>query len=136
MTDGGGGKETLWPMLHKLSVSLKAVDRELSAGKALMKRVMQAWLPASAALLEMIVFHLPSPAKAQQYRVETLYEGFSRGRAPPAAPTSDCRRPSPPAARRCFSRSRRTRVRPARAAVAGWCSRPPAQPPTPETIAS
>ncbi|EES03541.1 elongation factor 2 [Sorghum bicolor] len=75
MTDGGGGKETLWPMLHKLSVSLKAVDRELSAGKALMKRVMQAWLPASAALLEMIVFHLPSPAKAQQYRVETLYEG-------------------------------------------------------------
>ncbi|XP_062206727.1 elongation factor 2-like [Phragmites australis] len=67
-------KEKLWPMLHKLRVALKAEDRELS-GKALMKRVMQSWLPASSALLEMIVFHLPSPAMAQQYRVETLYEG-------------------------------------------------------------
>ncbi|OEL14902.1 Elongation factor 2 [Dichanthelium oligosanthes] len=70
----GEDKDKLWPMLDKLHVALKAEDRELS-GKALMKRVMQAWLPASAALLEMIVFHLPSPAKAQQYRVETLYEG-------------------------------------------------------------
>lgn len=44
-------------------------------GKPLMKRVMQSWLPASEALLEMIVYHLPSPAKAQRYRVDTLYEG-------------------------------------------------------------
>ncbi|PAN28749.1 hypothetical protein PAHAL_5G176400 [Panicum hallii] len=67
-------QKKLWPMLDKLRVALRAEDRDLS-GKALMKRVMQAWLPASAALLEMIVFHLPSPAEAQQYRVETLYEG-------------------------------------------------------------
>ncbi|MCO5558083.1 hypothetical protein L7F22_011659 [Adiantum nelumboides] len=36
---------------------------------------MQTWLPTSDALLEMTVFHLPSPAKAQQYQVENLYEG-------------------------------------------------------------
>ena len=27
------------------------------------------------ALLEMMIWHLPSPAKAQKYRVENLYEG-------------------------------------------------------------
>jgi elongation factor 2 len=36
---------------------------------------MRKWLPASDALLEMITLHLPSPAKAQSYRTETLYEG-------------------------------------------------------------
>ncbi|CAN6684291.1 unnamed protein product [Malus baccata var. baccata] len=41
----------------------------------LMKRVLQNWLPASSALLEMMIFHLPSPATAQKYRVENLYEG-------------------------------------------------------------
>uniref|UniRef100_A0A0E0C7D6 Tr-type G domain-containing protein n=1 Tax=Oryza meridionalis TaxID=40149 RepID=A0A0E0C7D6_9ORYZ len=67
-------KESLWDMLTKLKITLKAEEKELT-GKKLMKRVMQAWLPASDALLEMIVFHLPSPAKAQQYRVDTLYDG-------------------------------------------------------------
>jgi hypothetical protein len=33
-----------------------------------MKRVMQNWLPADKALLEMIVYSLPSPAFAQKYR--------------------------------------------------------------------
>jgi elongation factor 2 len=36
---------------------------------------MRKWLPAGQALLEMITLHLPSPAKAQSYRTETLYEG-------------------------------------------------------------
>eukprot|EP00244_Chara_vulgaris_P012570 TRINITY_DN66_c0_g1_i1.p1 TRINITY_DN66_c0_g1~~TRINITY_DN66_c0_g1_i1.p1 ORF type:complete len:844 (+),score=193.95 TRINITY_DN66_c0_g1_i1:281-2812(+) len=67
-------KDALWPMLTKLGVQLKADEKELS-GKALMKRVMQTWLPASDALLEMMIFHLPSPATAQKYRVENLYEG-------------------------------------------------------------
>ncbi|XP_040378362.1 elongation factor 2-like [Oryza brachyantha] len=71
MTDD---KEKLWSMLAKLEVTLRADEKELT-DKKLMKRVMQAWLPASDALLEMIIFHLPSPAMAQQYRVETLYEG-------------------------------------------------------------
>jgi len=37
--------------------------------------VLQAWLPASEALLEMMIWHLPSPDRAQKYRVENLYEG-------------------------------------------------------------
>lgn len=44
------------------------------AGKALLKEVMQTWLPASSAILQTISFSLPSPAKAQEYRVENLYD--------------------------------------------------------------
>jgi len=40
-----------------------------------LKRCMQKWLPAHEALLEMMVDHLPSPAKAQSYRYDTLYSG-------------------------------------------------------------
>lgn len=36
---------------------------------------MQKWLPAADALLEMMVMHLPSPAKAMKYRVGLLYTG-------------------------------------------------------------
>ncbi|KAD5318036.1 hypothetical protein E3N88_17982 [Mikania micrantha] len=67
-------KDQLWPMLTKLGVTMKSEEKELM-GKALMKRVMQNWLPASTALLEMMIFHLPSPHTAQKYRVENLYEG-------------------------------------------------------------
>ncbi|KAK3161408.1 hypothetical protein QOZ80_1BG0076720 [Eleusine coracana subsp. coracana] len=67
-------KDNLWSLLQKLGVTLKADEKELM-GKALMKRVMQTWLPASTALLEMTIFHLPPPSKAQKYRVENLYEG-------------------------------------------------------------
>ncbi|KAF5948973.1 hypothetical protein HYC85_014930 [Camellia sinensis] len=67
-------KDKLWPMLQKLGVTMKSDEKDLM-GKALMKRVMQTWLPASSALLEMMIFHLPSPATAQKYRVENLYEG-------------------------------------------------------------
>ena len=38
-----------------------------------MKRTMQSWLPAADALLEMIIYHLPSPATAQKYRADVLY---------------------------------------------------------------
>jgi elongation factor 2 len=61
-------------MLKAINVELKSEDKEL-VGKALLKRVMQKWLPAGETILEMIVLHLPSPAKAQAYRVETLYDG-------------------------------------------------------------
>ncbi|XP_024026254.1 elongation factor 2-like [Morus notabilis] len=67
-------KDKLWPMLKKVGATLKAEEKDLM-GKALMKRVMQTWLPASSALLEMMVYHLPSPATAQKYRVENLYDG-------------------------------------------------------------
>ncbi len=63
-------KDKLFPMLEKLNVlsKLKKEDLELT-GKPLMKRIMQSWLPASEALLEMIVYHLPSPAKVGRCRI-------------------------------------------------------------------
>ena len=69
-------KDKLFALLEKVNVlhKLKAEDKEMT-GKPLMKKIMQLWLPASDALLEMIIFHLPSPAFAQRYRVDTLYEG-------------------------------------------------------------
>ena len=69
-------KDKLWPMLEKLKVKdkLKPADLDL-LGKPLMKRIMQTWFPPTSALLEMIIYHLPSPATAQKYRADTLYEG-------------------------------------------------------------
>jgi len=61
-------------MLKKLDVTLKGEEVELRQ-KPLYKRVMQKWLPAGDAVLEMIVMHLPSPRIAQAYRTELLYEG-------------------------------------------------------------
>jgi len=61
-------------MLKALDVPLTTEDREL-VRKPLLKRIMQKFLNAADALLEMIVIHLPSPAKAQSYRVDNLYEG-------------------------------------------------------------
>eukprot|EP00976_Prorocentrum_cordatum_P034695 705716-Prorocentrum_minimum.AAC.3 len=69
-----GNNEKLFAMCDKLKITLKKDDKDL-VGKPLMKRVMQTWLPADVALLEMIIYHLPSPATAQRYRVENLYEG-------------------------------------------------------------
>ena len=37
--------------------------------------LLRRWLPRAQALLEMMIWHLPSPAIAQKYRVENLYEG-------------------------------------------------------------
>jgi len=61
-------------MLTALNIILTAEERALQQ-KRLLKAVMQKWLPADQALLEMMVVHLPSPAKAQRYRVENLYQG-------------------------------------------------------------
>ncbi|KAF8819595.1 putative translation elongation factor 2 family protein [Cardiosporidium cionae] len=67
-------KEKYSKLLESLGIELKGDDKQLT-GKPLLKRVMQLWLPAGDILLEMIVTHLPSPAVAQRYRVENLYEG-------------------------------------------------------------
>jgi len=61
-------------MLTKLGVEIPKDAKEL-VGKPLLKRVMQTWLPAAEALLQMIVNYLPSPVVAQKYRVENLYGG-------------------------------------------------------------
>ena len=67
-------KDAIPSMLEKLDVKLTQEERDLE-GKALLKVVMRKFLPAGDSLLEMIVINLPSPATAQRYRVETLYEG-------------------------------------------------------------
>ncbi|XBJ21886.1 hypothetical protein VPH35_000357 [Triticum aestivum] len=67
-------KDELGRMLQKVGVNLRDDEKDLT-GVALVKCVMQTWLPASTALLEMMICHLPSPLEAQKYRVENLYEG-------------------------------------------------------------
>jgi elongation factor 2 len=67
-------KEKLFGLLGKLGVTITAENQQLLQ-KKLLKHCMQQWLPASEALLEMMIIHLPSPKKAQQYRVDTLYSG-------------------------------------------------------------
>jgi elongation factor 2 len=61
-------------MLASLNIVLKGDEKD-QVGKPLLKTVMKKFLPAADALLEMIVLHLPSPAVAQRYRVDVLYEG-------------------------------------------------------------
>merc|ERR1711998_74566 len=64
----------MFKLIIMVGVELKGDEKDL-VGKPLVKTVMRKWLPAAEALMEMIVLHLPSPAKAQKYRTETLYEG-------------------------------------------------------------
>ncbi|KAJ7070446.1 P-loop containing nucleoside triphosphate hydrolase protein [Mycena belliarum] len=70
----GSKKDGIGPLLERLEIALEQAERGLE-GKKLLKAVMQKFLPAGDALLDMIVIHLPSAAAAQHYRVETLYEG-------------------------------------------------------------
>ncbi|KAI0328500.1 eukaryotic translation elongation factor 2 [Cubamyces sp. BRFM 1775] len=67
-------KDAIATMCDKLDIKLAQDERDLE-GKALLKVIMRKFLPAGDSLLEMIVINLPSPATAQRYRVETLYEG-------------------------------------------------------------
>ncbi|XP_047050697.1 elongation factor 2-like [Lolium rigidum] len=67
-------KSELWDLCGQLGVSLSDEQKTL-VGDDLLKCIMQSWLPASTGLFEMMIWHLPSPLKAQQYRVENLYGG-------------------------------------------------------------
>lgn len=67
-------KDEIPDLMAKLEIKLSQEESELE-GKPLLKVVMRKFLPAGDSLLEMIVINLPSPATAQRYRVETLYEG-------------------------------------------------------------
>ncbi|RYY33872.1 hypothetical protein EON62_03805, partial [archaeon] len=67
-------KDKYEKMMAAMNIVLKNDEKDLT-GKALLKRVMQKWLPAGDAILEMIVLHLPSPRDAQKYRTDMLYEG-------------------------------------------------------------
>lgn len=69
-----GNVERYNKMLTSLQIELNAEQRQLE-GKKLLKAIMQKWMNAADALLEMIVVHLPSPKFAQKYRSDYLYEG-------------------------------------------------------------
>lgn len=59
---------------EKLKVTIKPDEADFDT-KKLNKLIMQRWLPAGDALLQMLVIHLPSPVTSQKYRCELLYEG-------------------------------------------------------------
>ena len=69
-----GKKEVYQPLLEKLGIKMESEDYELQ-GKKLMRKVMQKWINASMALIEMIILHLPSPRVSQKYRTLYLYQG-------------------------------------------------------------
>lgn len=69
-----GNIEKYTKMITQLGVKLTSEEQDYR-DKVLLKRVMQKWLPAADALLEMMVLHLPSPKKAQSYRTDYLYTG-------------------------------------------------------------
>lgn len=70
-------KEIYQPVLDALGLKFtkKDLDLAMKRQKDYLKLVMRTWIPAGSALLDMIAEHLPSPAEAQQYRVENLYTG-------------------------------------------------------------
>ena len=61
-------------LVEKLGIKLSSEELETS-GKILMRNVMQKWIDASDALIEMIILHLPSPKVSQKYRTLYLYQG-------------------------------------------------------------
>jgi len=61
--------------LKVIDCTLTNEERATLQQKKLIKCIMQKWLPADEALLEMMILNLPSPWKAQKYRVENLYTG-------------------------------------------------------------
>jgi len=66
--------EKLEKYLKVIGIALNNEEKQ-KQGKYLLKTIMQKWLPADEALMEMMVLNLPSPAHAQKYRVENLYTG-------------------------------------------------------------
>jgi elongation factor 2 len=70
-------------------------EKKTLTGKPLLKRIMQKWMPAADAILEMIIVHLPSPAQAQAYRVDTLYDGPLDDEAAVAIRTCDTSETAP-----------------------------------------
>jgi elongation factor 2 len=76
-------------MAQNVGVNLTEEEKKTLTGKQLLKRVMQKWIPAADAILEMIVVHLPSPAAAQAYRIDTLYDGPLDDEAATAIRTCD-----------------------------------------------
>lgn len=66
--------EQINKLMDTMNVKLSSEERELT-DKKLMRTILQKWINAADALLEMMIHHLPSPKKAQAYRSKYLYEG-------------------------------------------------------------
>jgi len=66
--------DTIKSMAKVMEITLTSADLELR-DKHLLKAVMQKWINAADTILEMMVYHLPSPKTAQKYRYSYLYEG-------------------------------------------------------------
>merc|ERR1711881_482460 len=66
--------DTIKTMAKVMEITLTTADLELR-DKHLLKAVMQKWINAADTILEMMVFHLPSPKTAQKYRYSYLYDG-------------------------------------------------------------
>ena len=82
-------------MAQAVGVNLSEETKKTLTGKPLLKHIMQKWIPAADAILEMIVVHLPSPATAQSYRVESLYDGPLDDEAATAIRTCDTSETAP-----------------------------------------
>merc|ERR1719362_548578 len=70
----GNDYETIEKMSKTMEIQLTQAEKELR-DKHLLKAIMQKWINAADTILEMMVFHLPSPKTAQKYRYGYLYEG-------------------------------------------------------------
>jgi len=70
-----GDKETYLPMVEKLGIKMTTEEYDKYNGKLLVRRIMQKWINASEALLQLIIVKLPSPVEAQAYRTSILYLG-------------------------------------------------------------
>lgn len=89
------GVPKAYNMAQAVGVNIPEEQKKTLTGKPLLKYIMQKWLPAADAILEMIVVHLPSPAVAQAYRVETLYDGPLDDEAANAIRTCDTSETAP-----------------------------------------
>ncbi|KAF8191033.1 hypothetical protein K438DRAFT_1907099 [Mycena galopus ATCC 62051] len=70
----GSTRQGIDSIVEKMNIVLTQAERNMN-GQQLLKAILQKFLPASDALLDMVVIHLPSPIAAQRYSVSTLYEG-------------------------------------------------------------
>ncbi|KAL2869069.1 uncharacterized protein BJX67DRAFT_32030 [Aspergillus lucknowensis] len=66
--------EQLQDVLETLGIELDSTEKTF-VGDDLLAAVMRKFLPVSDAALHMVCVHIPSPVSAQQYRVESLYQG-------------------------------------------------------------
>jgi len=82
-------------MATAVGVTLSEEAKKTLTGKPLLKHIMQKWMPAADAILEMIVVHLPSPKPAQVYRAKSLYDGPQDDEACTAIRTCDTSETAP-----------------------------------------